>query len=248
MEKNSLSPDRFAELDLLEHIHQTLAADPALMATQPISVAIAEGVLSLEGEVSDIRAKKRALRRAAAFPEVRWVVDHLRVQAAIVMEDAEIAQHVANALLAERSFDDCDVGIVRLEELRRVRDLDAPRGSLQISVAEGVVTLDGDVPSINHRRLAGVIAWWIPGTRDVRNFLGVLPPEDDNDDELSDAVRVVLEMEPFVDAAQVSVQSTGGVVTLRGCVLTSLQREIAERDAWWVFGVEDVVDELEVVH
>ena len=248
MQKSSLSPDRFVELDLLEHIHRTLATDPYLLATQPISVAIAEGVLSLEGEVADIRAKKRALRRAAAFPEVRWVVDHLRVQPAIVMEDAEIARHVANGLLAERAFADCDVGIVRLEKLERERDLEAPNGALQISVEDGVVTLDGDVPSINHRRLAGVIAWWIPGTRDVRNFLGVLPPEDDNDDELSDAVRVVLEMEPFVDAAQVSVQTRGGIVTLRGCVLTKLQREIAERDAWWVLGVEDVGDELEVVH
>ncbi|HEX7603691.1 MAG TPA: BON domain-containing protein, partial [Polyangiaceae bacterium] len=207
-----------------------------------------EGVLSLGGEVADIRSKKRALRRAAAFPEVRWVVDHLHVQPAIPMEDGEIAVHVANALLGERAFDDCDIEIVRIEALKRERALEAPRGALQISVEDGVVTFDGDVPSTNHRRLAGVIAWWIPGTRDVRNFLGVLPPEVDNDDELSDAVRVVLEKEPFVDAAQLSVQTKGGIVTLRGCVLTKLQREIAERDAWWVLGVEDVVDEIDVVH
>ena len=56
--------------------------------------------------------------------------------------------------------------------------------------ANGVVTLNGEVPSLSHKRLAGVLAWWVPGTRDVINGLEEVPPEEDNDDELIDAMHV----------------------------------------------------------
>ena len=48
-------------------------------------------------------------------------------------------------------------------------------GRLDIEVVDGVVTLNGSVPGLESKRLAGVIAWWIPGTRDVINGIVVDP-------------------------------------------------------------------------
>jgi osmotically-inducible protein OsmY len=106
--------------------------------------------------------------------------------------------------------------------------------------------LDGEVPSLSHKRLAGVLAWWVPGSRDVINGLGVEPPEDDNDDEILDALRIVLEKDPLVDATEVGATCTNGVITLRGLADNDRQKHLIELDAWYLFGVDKVVNELEI--
>jgi osmotically-inducible protein OsmY len=111
-------------------------------------------------------------------------------------------------------------------------------------VEAGVVTLNGQVPSLSHKRLAGVLAWWVPGSRDVINGLEVMPPEEDNDDEITDAVRLALEKDPFVNAAQVRVRTKHAIVTLEGLVAHDTEKHMAECDAWYVFGVDKVINTL----
>jgi len=108
------------------------------------------------------------------------------------------------------------------------------------------VTLDGEVPGLESKRLAGVLAWWVPGSRDVVNGLGVSPPEEDSDGATTDAVRQALEKDPFVNAAQIRVTTRGGAVTLEGVVPSEAEKEMAEADAWYVFGVGNVTDRLAV--
>jgi osmotically-inducible protein OsmY len=115
-----------------------------------------------------------------------------------------------------------------------------------IEVKDGVVTLNGEVPSLTHKRLAGVLAWWVPGTRDVINGLEEVPPEEDNDDELVDAVRLVLEKDPFVNDASIRVSAKDWVVTLEGLVPTEAMKQMAERDAWYVLGVKSVSSRIAV--
>jgi hypothetical protein len=38
-----------------------------------------------------------------------------------------------------------------------------------MSVNNGVVLLDDHVNGLTQKRLAGVLAWWVPGNRDVIN-------------------------------------------------------------------------------
>ncbi len=74
-----------------------------------------------------------------------------------------------------------------------VRVPEAASGMITVSAADGVVTLDGDLPGLAQKRLAGVLAWWVPGARDVVNGIGVTPPEPDDDQQIIDAVRIALE-------------------------------------------------------
>jgi osmotically-inducible protein OsmY len=115
-----------------------------------------------------------------------------------------------------------------------------------VEVEDGVVTLNGQVPSLAHKRLAGVLAWWVPGSRDVVNGLEEVPPGEDNDDEVTDAVRTALEKDPFVRAEQIRIATKNNVVTLEGIVSSDAAREMAEFDAWYVFGVDRVINRIEV--
>ena len=114
-------------------------------------------------------------------------------------------------------------------------------------IAAKRLTLDGEAPSLSHKRLAGVLAWWVPGSRDVINGLGVEPPEDDNDDEILDPLGLVLDKNPLVDATQVVATCTDAAITLRGLVGNDRQKTLIELDAWYLFGVDNVINEIEVV-
>jgi osmotically-inducible protein OsmY len=102
------------------------------------------------------------------------------------------------------------------------------------------------VPSLSHKRLAGVLAWWVPGSTNVLNCLEVIPSEEDNDDEITDAVRLVLEKDPFVNADQIRVSTRDRVVTLEGLVPYEKEREMAEFDAWFTFAVDNVINKIEL--
>ena len=154
---------------------------------------------------------------------------------------------IRDAFLQESAFAECALIEVTGSATETIRDPAlSRRGRIDFSVSEGIVTLNGEVPGLGHKRLAGVLAWWVPGSRDVINGLAETPPEEDNDDEITDAVRIALEKDPFVNAGQVRVVTRDSVVTLRGQVPTDSERDMAEADAWYVFGVNGVINELEV--
>lgn len=233
--------------ELLDRIWIALQADPRVDAqAHPLTLAFEDGELSLEGELADAAAKTRALQIADAFPEVHRIVDRLTTAPPVAMSDGEMRDHLRNAFLGEPILAETRIVLVAEGVEDRARDPESPRGSIHATVASGIVTLEGEVPSLSHARLTGVLAWWIPGTRAVRNHLRPLPPEEDNDDELTDAVRIALEKEPFVDAAQLGIRTAGGRVMLYGTLPSEEQRRIAERDAWYVSGVLDVDNRIAV--
>jgi len=203
--------------------------------------------VTLSGEVPSVAAKKLALEAVAAVPGVGGIVDRLRVQPAQHQGDGEIWQALSHELLQEPAFGECRLrGRVGHRPEAVLRDPPDARGDIAFHVADGVVTLDGAVPGPAHKRLAGVLAWWVPGARDVVNGLAVEPAEDDSDDELADAVRLVLEKDPYVNASQIKATARDYVVTLTGVVPSESERDMAEKDAWYVFGVDRVVNEIEV--
>jgi osmotically-inducible protein OsmY len=60
------------------------------------------------------------------------------------------------------------------DNIERVRKtVREPGGSIVVEVKDGVVTLNGEVPSLTHKRLAGVLAWWVPGVKSVVNRVEV---------------------------------------------------------------------------
>ena len=231
----------------IKQVRAVLEKDPRInLHRYPISIFAQNGDLILTGEVESIAAKKLTLLAASDIHGVQRIVDRLKVTAAQKMGDAEIRDHVCRVLLEEPALECCAIRGLVGNGVPIGPDTAQPGGSIVVAVSGGVVTLNGEVPSLMHKRLAGVLAWWVPGTRDVVNGLEEVPGEEDNDDELTDAVRLALEKDPFVNAVKISVTTQDWIVTLDGLVPNETMKQMAERDAWYVLGVKEVINRIDV--
>lgn len=205
-----------------------------------ISVAAAGEVLRLEGEVENIVAKRKALRIAKQLTHSEAIEDHMRLRVVNRRHDRALLNAAVETLMQEPAFAEMEI---------RNADTTPPehdRGWIAVWVHENVITLQGEVRSLSHRRLAEVICWWVPGCCDVKNRLHVHPAEEENDGEISDVVRLVFDKEVSLDAEQIAIHTRDAVVTLRGVVHSEEQRRIATYDCWYIPGVHGVHNELEV--
>ncbi len=233
---------------ILKEVHASLERDPRInLHKYPIRMEYQDGVLTLEGEIEHIAAKKLSMELAAAVPGVSGIVDRLRVAPATHMGDGAILDAIRDALLQEPTLQHCTIQLIRKGRLETARDItENPHGVIRVSVTEGVVLLDDHVTGLTQKRLAGVLAWWVPGSRDVINGMEVVPDQPDSDEELAKTVRIVLKKDPFVNGERIRPTATRSVVTLEGDVPSAPQKEMAEFDAWYVFGVDNVVNRLQV--
>lgn len=201
---------------------ELLRLDPNAL---PIALTVEDGSVVMEGSVDSVSMKKRALLAAMETSGFEGVVDRLRVTPSVAMTDAEIRAHLDAAFAGEGALQ----GVQITAEIR-----------------DGVVDLEGNTTSLTHKRLAGVLAWWVPGVRDVINSIEVDPPEEDTCDELRDAVVIVLEKDALVDAKSLTVSADGFTVTLEGVLASGAARDAAENDAWFTWGVNSVVNRITI--
>lgn len=235
--------------DLSQQVQAALAAEPRLdLRSHPIRLRTEGARLVLEGEVPDVAAKRMACAAAQRAAGDCEVIDALRLAPAEPRTDRQVRDALANALLHQRELHNCTVRQQdhgRREFLQEAHD-DWPSGEIELQVEDGEITLTGKVISLSHKRMIEALAWRTPGCRNVIDRLQVVPAEDDNDDELTDAIRLVLEMDPHVHADQLGVRSEDGVVTLAGVLRRDEEKRLAEMDAWSVWGVRDVRNRIEV--
>lgn len=231
--------------DILDRVRSALSSEARVRPTTgPIRLAFAGADLTMEGEVADVASKKLALECVARLPEVRTITDRLHVRPATPMGDGDIRDRVHNALLEETILATCTIREWVKGQWETIREPPDAAGTIDITVEDGIVTLDGDVAGLGQKRFAGVLAWWVPGSRDVINGLGVTPPEQESEAGITDTVRQVLEKDPFVNAESIVVNTRGAVVYLDGTVPREAECALAENDAWYVFGVDKVVNRL----
>jgi osmotically-inducible protein OsmY len=245
---------------VLKEVRAALEREPRVnFDKHPIKIVFndVDDSVTLQGEARDIAAKKLALESAAAVPGVRGVVDRIRVTPSERMSDEEIRDHIRDAFIQEPAFSNCAISVQTEKGSEIFNDPAEKRGDMKIIVGggmalqegrdEGVVLLEGQAPSLSHKRLAGALAWWVPGSRDVLNCLEVVPPEEDNDGEITDAVKLILDKDPFVDDVEILVITRNRIVTLDGAVRSEGEKNMAEFDTWFVFGVDKVINKIQVV-
>jgi hypothetical protein len=208
------------------------------LQNHPIHMSFDDGALTVAGEVPDIVSKKR-------------LVDQLRVIANPPVGDGELRTHICERLAQAVDFRNCVICARikgQLEVLRGTMDQAGNDGSgvIEVTVEDGVVTLTGQVISLSHRRLASVTAWWVGGCRDVVNLLELVPAEADGDEEISEALHLVLETDQRVRAEQITINVENHRITLAGWVATEAERRQAEQDAWCLDAIEGVVNRIQV--
>jgi osmotically-inducible protein OsmY len=239
---------------IVEAVRAAFREEPRLGAAFKLDRIAVEpdGALALEGDAPSLRQRKLAVTCAARVPGVAVIVDRLRLAPAVPTSDREILARLREMFAQDRDFSDLDLRQDAAPGLLEMR-FDAvagaggeARGRIDLEAEDGAVMLNGYVPTLVRKRLAGAMAWRIPGVRDVINGLVVRPAEEDGPDEIEEAVRVVLDRNPLFDAAQIKVGVRNATVRLTGLVHSEEAKEAAELDAWAVFGVDDVVNEIGV--
>jgi len=232
---------------IIRKVHGALEYEPRVnLHRYPIKIDFSDGAVVLEGEIENIAAKKLALRLAGAIEEVRGVVDRLHVLPSERKGDGAIRDSLCAFLLREPELRKCTIRAHAKDRVEILRDPPDATGDIEVAIENGVITLEGSVASLTHKRVAGVLAWWTPGCRDVVNALNVLPPEEDTDQEVLDALRLVLEIDPLVQPERIIARCRNYVVTLEGEARTEAERQRAELDAWALFAVDKVINKIEV--
>lgn len=234
-----------SEQPLTDQVASALEREPRVTLTwRPLRISAERGDVVLEGEVEDVAAKKLALERTARVPGVERIIDRLHVGSTVTLPDDELLARICSALRAEPTLQLHRLIPRRLDPGELPGLEQSEPGFISVSVENGVVTLDGTVDSLRNKRLAGSVVWALAGVHDVVNGLGVEPPEEDSDDAVTVAVEGALERDPLLSDTDLRVQTKNAVVRLTGWVDSEDQSRAAERDAWCVFGVDRVENEL----
>ena len=194
---------------ITDAVEDELLMDKAVPSHR-ISVATADGVVTLFGATDNILAKERAARIAMVVKGVRAVVNKIEVDPPILRTDQEIRGDVQDALLTDPATDSYEVGV---------------------TVDQNVVTLTGTVDSYQEKQLCEKVAKGVRGVTGINNKIVVAYPKQRSDAEIKAEVEKTLEWDAFVDDALIDVDVKDGKVTLSGIVGSAAEKRRAHMDA-----------------
>jgi len=202
-----------------------LIFDQALKLNR-IGVQVNDAIVTLDGEVTNVLAKRRAADIAETVRGVRAVVNKINVEPMEHLSDTAIRENVSQAL---------------------VQDSATRRYRLDVEVDDHVVTLKGNLGSHQQSLLAEKVASYVRGVKEVKNEILVTYKKERSDEQIKAEVEKTLEWNALVDDELIDVNVDDGRVKLSGKVGSLAEKSVASIDAW-VQGVKDVViDNLEVV-
>ena len=212
-----------------------------------IDVTTTNGVVMLDGRVDAERARQRAVEIAQKTDGVAQVNDSLEVGPAPTVASADLTDRASSGWITTKI------------EAQYFADPNVKGRNIDVTTANGVVTLSGTVDGEATRQRAVEIASRTDGVRDVQDRLrietGDQPRADSSrpradtqvaDEELIDRIEAKYYSDEDVGDNDIDVNAKGGVVTLSGSVDTEGERRRAVMVARRTAGVRDVNDDLHV--
>lgn len=214
-----------SDKQLRHDIVDELDYEPSIDAAH-IGVAVEDGVATLTGHVRTLRERLKAVEVAESVRGVHAVADELeiRIAGADVTEDDEVAHRIVNSLNWNTAV---------------------PAAGIQVTVANGWVTLAGEVEWRYQSEVAEQTVSRMAGVRGIDNRIAVRPMARAAD--ITDRIRKVLLRDAEFDASGIRIAVNGGEVTLEGHVHYLGERRAVERAAWTAPGVTRVIDRLTVL-
>lgn len=213
-----------ADAQIQRDVLDELKWDTRVAATD-VGVEVDRGIVTLTGSV-DSYAKKLAARDAAHHVAgVLDVVDDIQVHipSAFARTDTEVAQAVRRAL---------------------TWDAFVPEERIRTTVADGWVTLEGEVDAWNQRTEAEKAIRNLLGVRGVINKLTVQAPAVDAE-ELRQMIEEALDRRAEREAERIGIQVKDGRVVLTGRVQSWAERQAIVGTVAHALGVKTVEDHLQ---
>lgn len=210
--------------ELQHDVLDELEWEPSLDASK-IGVAADHGVVTLTGTVSSYSEKSRAEQVVKRVAGVAAVANDLEVQlpGPRMPDDPDIAQRAVSALQWTISV---------------------PHENVTLTVAQGWVTLEGEVEWFYEKRAAEDAIRNLFGVRGITNSITVKPQVRAVD--VKQKIEAALRRTAELDAQSITVEATHDKVVLRGQVRSWAEHEDAIHAAWSAPGVARVEDHLSI--
>lgn len=210
------------DLSLRNAILDELQFQPGIDAAS-IGVAVDNGVVTLSGHVRSYSQKIDAERAVKSLKGVRAVAEEIQVR-------PDKGAGTADDVIANRALN-----IINWSS-------DVPDGDLKVIVQNGWVTLEGDVDWQYQKETVERAVRKLSGVVGIDNRLNLRTRVDAGNIQRS--IEDALKRSAEINAEDIHVKVMGDVVKLEGRVHLWRQRKIAERAAWSVPGVKEVIDHI----
>ena len=182
-----------------------------------IDLSISSGIVTFEGEVSNLYQKQRVEEIAKEIRGVEGVINHIEVQDAGV-DDDDIEENIETALEMNPVTEEMNVDMM---------------------VSDGNVNLTGEVGSYQEKQLVEDVVMGVKGVVRIVNNLNIDYKTDNPDEEIKEEIKRTLANDIRVNDALIDVSVNNGMVTLSGIVGSALEKDQATADAW-VSGVQAI--------
>lgn len=208
-----------------QSVVDALRFEPSIDDTH-IGVAVAQGVVTLSGYVTDFMQKLAAERATWSVPGVKAIVPELVVQLKAFHKttDEEIAQR-ASSILAWHAW--------------------LAPAKIKVSVLDGLVTLGGSVNWNFTRKAAEHAIRKLAGVKGVLNLITL--NQHASATEIEQNLRSALERNAPDACKHIEVTvMDDGLVRLQGEVDSRDAQQIVERAVWATAGVRAIEDDLRI--
>jgi hyperosmotically inducible protein len=204
-----------------------------------VQIEAKDGIVTLTGAVADDSHKSLAGETAAGLPAVTRVDNRL-----------EVRNHYADH--ADVASNDWVTAKVKATLLFHSK----VSAGTEVTVKDGVVTLDGTADSLNQKNLTADYARGVDGVTDVKNHMTISTAPSDTTknkdkamEEIDDAsitaqIKMALLFDRSTSSLKTTVKTTNGVVMLTGKATTNTERDHVTNVVSDIKGVKSVKNRM----
>lgn len=208
--------------ELQRDVLDELAWEPSIDHAD-IGVSVIDGVVALNGYVQSYAEKTAAERAAMRVEGVRAIADQIKVR---YPSDRKTADHeIAKRILDIFAY-----------------DVLIPEDRIKVAVERGWVSLTGEVEWRYQSEEAARAAGKVSGVTGVSNNIAISIKASIPD--IRKRIEDAFKRQAGLDAASVTIATSGHKVTLGGTVKAWHERQLAEQAAWAAPGVTQVEDRI----
>ena len=212
------------DTELQKDVMSELKYDPSVKVSD-IGVLAKDGTVTLNGYATSYNEKWEAVHATKRVAGVKAIADDIEIQ-----------------LPASYHRTDTDIAAAAINQIEWSTTI--PNGTVQATVRDGWITLDGQVEWWYQKNAAGSLVKQMAGVKGVTNSISISPKVTKKAVETD--IKSAFKRSAMLDAQHIRVETSGNNVTLHGQVRNYSEYDEAERVAWSEPGVSTVDNRLEV--